>query len=403
MWSLVLNAVRKRRCLWTLPLFLVHPIGQSHPISPSPLAPLLNKASSVLTRFEFHTRLPAVHLLGLHTFSKLRVLKLEYMFAKELPALPPQLEELHINTQLDEYDDDLTIFASISSISALPRLRVLAMGYADSLQDLTPLEACVALESFSLWECTGVQQWPDFNALVALTRLDLSFSPLESLDPFRSLQTLRQLSLTNFWDLASLDGLRGCSQLTKLNLKSCPSVSSLEGLQGCTRLADLCTPGCRVISSLQPLRFCSQLTKLDMSYCRALSNLEGLQGCSQLTDLHMGECSSLSSLSGIHGCILLTTLNLHDCTSISSLEGLQGCTRLYDLAIQRCSSIASLQPLPSCLLLNELTINGCVSISSLEPLIGLPKLSVLRIEKHREAHLLGTAELRAKGVLISVW
>ncbi len=218
-------------------------------VSSQTLARLLSKTSSVLTTLELdlHWLTVVVHQIGLHSCSQLRVLKLDSLHARKLPDLPAQLEELYVSTveEGDDIDDEilddegLEPLASISSLRALTHLRVLAIEYAERLKDLTPIEACKALESLSLQKCTGVQQWPDFNASAALTSLHVSGIDDTFLqDQLRPLRSLRELELSHCTHLLSLEGLHA-PLLAGLSLSNCTSLSTLEDLRGSPELTKL--------------------------------------------------------------------------------------------------------------------------------------------------------------------
>lgn len=360
-----------------------------------------------------------VHQISLHACSKLRALKLDCLHAKQLPELPPQLEELYISAET-WCIDNRPLLTSISSLKALSGLRVLEIVDARKVDDLTPIEACTALESLSLVGCERIQMWPDFRALGALTKLDIwRDNDLASLDLLSPLSSLRELDL-QCDHLGSLQGIEGCTLLSKLNIGPCRLLRSIESLQSCPQLSELHIFSCSQISTLEGLRSCPVLSELCLTRCPSITSLDGLQGCPQLTELNIERCGSFQSLEGLQGCPQLTELNIEWCGSLQSLEGLHGCPLLTKLSISGCR-LASLLPLRACALLKSLSIScstilsldglhgcsklvdldmsGCSSLSSLEPLVGLSELSRVYITRKHHS-LLGMSELRARGVRV---
>ena len=129
------------RVAWALTQAAALPVStvQEYPsdISPQSLARLLTKTSGVLTGLElglYEFGPSAIHQLGLQALSRLRALKLTGLCAKELPEPPSQLEELYATNQGK-------LLTSIFCLGALTRLRVLAIEFAEILEDLTPIGA----------------------------------------------------------------------------------------------------------------------------------------------------------------------------------------------------------------------------------------------------------------------
>ncbi len=143
-------------------------------------------------------------------------------------------------------------------IMRLPRLEEVDIKGCGDIRDLTPLAACINLQT-----------------------LDCGFTAVGSLAPLAS-----------------------CTSLHVLNCRN-TAVSSLEPLASCTSLHTLYCSS-TAVSSLEPLSWCTSLHTLDCSFT-AVSSLAPLASCTSLHTLHCYD-TSVSSLAPLASCTALMKL-----------------------------------------------------------------------------------------------
>jgi Leucine-rich repeat (LRR) protein len=333
---------------------------------------LLNELLPVLTdlviKFEDGCRPERAFLKSLGALASCPRLTSLHLRAEldELPALPPQLEDLFFHSQVAK---------QVSSIASLTNLRDLTLCDCEGLADLTVVQGCTQLTALSIYSCFSVTAWPDLAALKTLSELHLSgwntpqdwsyltaltaltcldfdgFDSFADLEVITSLTQLRDLSLTyvwkadddeeeeevdwDFWRWRLTSTLSRLVGLTQLNIQGA-QVKNLEWCSALTNLTCLLA-AVNLFESLASLN-CPSLVELNLYGNLHLKTLEGLRGCPNLSKLFLTNCSLVSSLEPLCLWPSLTDLNLEGCTRISSLEPLSRCDRLAKLHLKGCKS-----------------------------------------------------------------
>jgi internalin A len=245
---------------------------------------------------------------------------------------------------------------------------------------------------------------PDFGLVAELsgiTRLDIKFSNVGTLDFLLSLRGLSSLTVhaNQASDLIPLSGLTGLTFLS-VQADQASDITPLSGLTGLTslfvqanRASDL-TPlqGLTGLTSLSvqadqardltPLRGMTGLTSLSVQANRArdLTPLQGLTGLTSLS-VYANQASDLTPLQRLTS---LTSLSMH-ADQASDLTPLQGLTGLTSLTVQA-NQASDLTPLSGLTGLTSLSVQ-VHQVSDLSSLSGLTELASLSVNANRASDL----------------
>jgi hypothetical protein len=161
---------------------------------------------------------------------------------------------------------------SLKSLEGCPfQLKMLDVGFAPYLSDLSPLASCSKMEKLqmrdsSVTDISVVASMPllqEFNCQKPwLGRRRLT--SVRKLSPLLSCPMLRVLRLDGNIELKDLCSLSGCTSLELLNINGCPLINNLAPLSALAKLKEL---SCREIdpqTSVLPLASCVGLERF---YC----------------------------------------------------------------------------------------------------------------------------------------
>lgn len=155
--------------------------------------------------------------------------------------------------------------------------------------------------------------------------LDLSHTPLRSMDFLSLLPKLKTLTLINS-SLAELDFLQYCPHLLSLDLTDS-----------------------KAISCVRPIgEYCQNLTKLKLRHCSEIMDLSPLANCKSLKKLYLCHLYEITDLTPIKNCLDLTELHLTYCSNIISLEPLSQLKKLENISLMSCDKVTDVSPLRSC-------------------------------------------------------
>ena len=265
----------------------------------------------------------------------------------------------------------------VGLLESLTRLDLSGTG----VQDLQPLRGLVNLTTLDLSACSALKDLRPLRGLVNLKTLNLIFegwdsnNVLTSLDGLEGMTRLTTLTLHHCKALRDLRALKGLSSLTTLTLRDCLSISDLSGIEGLASLEELTLSGCYGVVKLQPISGRKSLHTLDLSYC-AVRGLRDLKDLPSLMRLRLGSCKRLGDISGIEAFTSLERLSLYSCESLTDLKPLQGLTNLIDLDLSYCRAISDLSGLEGLVNLIKLDLYECVALQNLQALRPLEGLSM---------------------------
>jgi hypothetical protein len=152
------------------------------------------------------------------------------------------------------------------------------------------------------------------SRLVALQKLDLSYTQVTSVEPLKGLTALQQLDLSNT-QVASVEPLKGLTALQWLNLGN-TQVASVEPLKGLTALRGLGLSNTQV-TSVEPLKSLTALQRLHLSNTQVTS-VEPLKGLTALQQLDLSD-TQVTSVEPLKGLTALQQLYLGS-TQVTSVE-----------------------------------------------------------------------------------
>ncbi|KAG1665234.1 hypothetical protein FOA52_011422 [Chlamydomonas sp. UWO 241] len=163
---------------------------------------------------------------------------------------PPDLQPLTVCTGRNELNmRNSAAVQDLLPLTCTDLTRLDASG-CSSLEDITPLGACVKLVCLDLRECVGVR---DLSALAACTNL-------------------LRLCAPGCHYLKDITPLGACIKLLDLDLSKCVAIRNLSALQACPWLQHLNLDGCRGVSRLAPLLNFPKLDSVRMIGCVSVTD-----------------------------------------------------------------------------------------------------------------------------------
>jgi len=255
---------------------------------------------------------------------------------------------------------------SIDHVNNLKQLRLLLLSGCKSLRDITAISGCEKLEELYLDRCTSLrlESFPgnleclrklsmrgcaaliylpsSFKCLVRLEEADFSgCSALENVDILghRNLNSLRTVNLLNCSSIQDVSFVKARRQsLESLILGYCSSLQNVDCVSSCEALRYLDISGCEFIKVPNSDRLHS-LTTLIMVGCCSLKDVSGLSQCANLLELNLAGCRNLNSVDALHSCKSLETLNLALCSGLYSVAALAKSPSLRHIDIRWCTKI----------------------------------------------------------------
>jgi Leucine-rich repeat (LRR) protein len=212
-----------------------------------------------------------------------------------------------------------------------------------------------------------------------LQSVDVLSKHLSSLEGFQHLTNLKELQLSDCWQIEDLKPLANLTHLTRLSLAGCWKIRDLEPLANLTQLTFLDLTGCINIQDLSPLQHLTHLTDLNLTECVNVADITPLAHLTHLTHLDLMRCEQIQDLTSLKQLEQLASLNLSGCWQIENLAPIADLTQLTLLDLARSWHISDLRPLSNLRQLTLLNISFCERIKDLGPLEDLPNLKRLEL------------------------
>ena len=212
-----------------------------------------------------------------------------------------------------------------------------------------------------------------FANLTQLEELDLSYTPITSLNGIERLTNLKRLKITHCNNL-NIEELASLTQLEELDLSD-TGITSLKGIERLTNLKRVKLSGCHGFKNIEELASLTQLEELDLS-CTSITSLKGIERLTNLKKLKLTYCHHLYSIEELTSLTQLEELDL-SCTQISSLNGIKKVPNLKRLKLTYCHKLRNIEELASLTQLEELDLSN-TPITSLKGIERVPNLKKLK-------------------------
>ena len=240
-----------------------------------------------------------------------------------------------------------------------------------AIRALIGADADDTVHTNELWDITeftapeGVKSFADLSLMPYLTKLTITDSTIDSLEPLSGMSKLVVLDLTGSklpeqgmstlaklpslssltlsnCGLSTIEGLESAGSLTYLDLSN-NTLRNLNVLSGMTLLAELNLDH-NAVTDLTALKDLQNLVKLTVNY-NALQSLSPIGSCVRLTHLE-ADHNNITALYGVDHLPLLNHLSV-SYNALTDISILAGCTELTNLSIASndITSIAALSKL----------------------------------------------------------
>ncbi|MBP9225727.1 MAG: hypothetical protein KBF76_17780 [Verrucomicrobiales bacterium] len=195
-------------------------------------------------------------------------------------------------------------------VSEVTGLRQLYTDGCVTVPEVVGLSGLTSLTDLDVSGCTRLKELPgirnlatlivldirnvdlqDFSEIAALPKLRIlrmgGQDAIETLEPFTSITSLRELHLEACPNLHSLKGMPpGVSQYAGFNY--CPKLVSLDGIEAAKGLEQLDVTGCEILSQISALSQLSSLRQLNLVKCRQVMEIRSVEKLSELIIVMLG-------------------------------------------------------------------------------------------------------------------
>lgn len=251
-------------------------------------------------------------------------------------------------------------FTSLAQLSGCPALTALALRRCGKLLSLTGVRAFPQLESLDV-TFSPVASLEPLRGLARLASLDLSWSRVQDLAVLASLPSLKRVTL-DYTPITSLEALAELPDLEWVSFNQCPNLETLKGLPSSLRH--------------NPLMQSAMVHWSDLSALRSLEYSDGMFARAAVMNL-----TKLCALASLEGLIApsLERFTLSLCDALTSLAGVETCASLTSVRVQGCASLRDLSPLARCPSLEVIDVRGMSQITDVSMLEALPKLRTVAV------------------------
>ncbi|MCY7353320.1 MAG: TIR domain-containing protein, partial [Cytophagaceae bacterium] len=213
-----------------------------------------------------------------------------------------------------------------------------------NLEDLTYLPAFTNLDTLvidagnQIFNQAHVDRLPDNLVFLSIENVEIN-APLN----FRTLSSIKFLTLSNIAKLYSYSDLQHLTSLHTLTLKNVPNLRDLKGLEQANSLHTLTLSSLANLRDLKGLEQANSLHTLTLSGL-AIPDLKGLEQARSLHTLRLSSLANLRDLKGLEQADSLHTLTLSN-LAIPDLKGLEQANSLRTLTLFALANLRDLKGL----------------------------------------------------------
>ncbi|MEN8248430.1 MAG: leucine-rich repeat domain-containing protein [Bacteroidota bacterium] len=290
---------------------------------------------------------------------------------------------------------------SINKLTSLTELKISSLKSSnDNPLDLNPLKTLVSLKKLDFY-ATKVK---NTDALKVLTNLeDVSFymSSVSSISFLEGTPKIKKLNLYGFGHtFENYEPIAKLEYLEEINIYMNKQANdeNLEPFKSLNSLKKISMSNNKIITTLDFLENCTQMERIDASWCTGIADFSALVNMPKLKILKVSD-SKLDNLSFLKDKLNLTTLDVSG-TMISDISLLSECVNLEKIDISE-TSVTDISALNKCVNIEDINVSK-TTVSDISPLFDCKRIRYLKISSKVPEHQVEQAKTLYEKIRITV-